>query len=33
MRGVTFLGERKVELADFPDPAPGPNDVIVEIKA
>jgi threonine dehydrogenase-like Zn-dependent dehydrogenase len=33
MRGVTFLGERKLRLADFPDPAPGPLDVIVEIKA
>ena len=33
MRGVTFLGERKLELAEFPDPAPGPHDVIVEIKA
>jgi 2-desacetyl-2-hydroxyethyl bacteriochlorophyllide A dehydrogenase len=33
MRGVTFLGERKLELAEFPDPAPGPNDVVVEIKA
>ena len=33
MHGVTFLGERKLELAEFPDPAPGPNDVVVEIKA
>ena len=33
MRGVTFLGERKLQLAEFPDPAPGPHDVIVEIKA
>jgi threonine dehydrogenase-like Zn-dependent dehydrogenase len=33
MRGVTFLGERKLELAEFSDPAPGPHDVIVEIKA
>jgi threonine dehydrogenase-like Zn-dependent dehydrogenase len=33
MRGVTFLGARKLELAEFPDPAPGPHDVIVEIKA
>ena len=23
MRGVTFLGERKLQLAEFPDPAPG----------
>jgi len=33
MRGVTFLGERKLQLAEFPDPAPGPRDVVVEIKA
>ncbi len=33
MRGVTFLGERKLALAEFPDPAPGPREVIVEIKA
>ena len=33
MRGVTFLGGRKLRLADFPDPAPGPLDVVVEIKA
>jgi threonine dehydrogenase-like Zn-dependent dehydrogenase len=33
MRGVIFLGERKLQLADFPDPTPGPRDVIVEIKA
>jgi threonine dehydrogenase-like Zn-dependent dehydrogenase len=33
MRGVTFLGDRKLEIAEFPDPAPGPRDVIVEIKA
>ncbi|MFZ1920407.1 MAG: zinc-binding dehydrogenase [Xanthobacteraceae bacterium] len=33
MRGVTFLGERKLKLAEFPDPAPGPHDVIIAIKA
>jgi threonine dehydrogenase-like Zn-dependent dehydrogenase len=33
MRGVTFLGERKLALPEFPDPAPGPREVIVEIKA
>jgi threonine dehydrogenase-like Zn-dependent dehydrogenase len=33
MRGVTFLGDRKLELAEFPDPAPGPRDIIIEIKA
>ncbi len=33
MRGVIFLGERKLQFAEVPDPAPGPHDVIVEIKA
>jgi threonine dehydrogenase-like Zn-dependent dehydrogenase len=33
MQGVVFLGDRKLELKDFPDPAPGPRDVILEIKA
>ena len=33
MRGVTFLGERKLQLMEFPDPTPGPHDVVVEIKA
>ena len=31
MRGVTFLGERKLQLMEFPDPTPGPHDVVVEI--
>ncbi len=33
MRGVTFLGERKLQLAEFPDPTPGPQEVVIEIKA
>ena len=33
MKGITFLGDRRVELREFPDPTPGPNDVIIEIKA
>jgi len=33
MKGVVFLGDRKLELREFPDPAPGPRDVILEIKA
>lgn len=33
MEGVVFLGNRKLELRSFPDPAPGPRDVILEIKA
>jgi len=33
MRGAIFLGERRLQLVEFPDPAPGPGEVIVEIKA
>src|SRR6201987_3359161 len=33
MRCVTFLGGRKLQIGEFPDPAPGPHDVVVEIKA
>jgi threonine dehydrogenase-like Zn-dependent dehydrogenase len=33
MRGVTFLGDRKLQLAEFSDPEPGPREVVVEIKA
>src|SRR4051794_34623993 len=33
MKGVVFLGERKLELREFPDPTPGPRDVVLEIKA
>src|SRR5579864_2293263 len=33
MRGVVFLGEREIELMAFPDPSPGPGDVVVEMKA
>jgi hypothetical protein len=33
MKGVVFLGGRKLELREFPDPAPGPRDVVVAMKA
>jgi len=33
MQGVVFLGDRKLELRDFPDPTSGPRDVVIEIKA
>lgn len=33
MRGVVFLGDRKVELRNFPDPTPGPGEVVIEMKA
>lgn len=33
MRGVTFLGDRELQLIDFPDPTPGPHEVVLEMKA
>src|SRR5947208_11693912 len=33
MRGVVFLGDRKIELRSFPDPTPGPGEVVLEMKA
>src|SRR5215813_6759964 len=33
MRGVVFLGERELELREFPDPTPGPGEVVLAIKA
>jgi threonine dehydrogenase-like Zn-dependent dehydrogenase len=33
MRGVVFLGERELELREFPDPVPGPGEVVLAIKA
>jgi threonine dehydrogenase-like Zn-dependent dehydrogenase len=33
MKGVVFLGDRKLEFQEFPDPAPGPREVVLEIKA
>ncbi|MFT9474811.1 zinc-dependent alcohol dehydrogenase family protein [Streptomyces sp. Mo3] len=33
MQGAVFLGDRTVELRDFPDPQPGPGEVVVAIKA
>jgi threonine dehydrogenase-like Zn-dependent dehydrogenase len=33
MRGVVFLGERKLELREFPDPTPGPGEAVIAIKA
>ncbi len=33
MRGVAFLGDRELQLLDFPDPTPGPHDVVLEMKA
>ena len=33
MCGVVFLGERKLELREFPDPTPGPGEAVIAIKA
>src|SRR5262245_14200956 len=33
MRGVVFLGERELELREFPDPRPGPGEVVLAMKA
>ncbi len=33
MQGVVFLGDRRLELREFPDPTPGPGEVVLEIKA
>ncbi len=33
MRGVVFHGERELEIMNFPDPTPGPGEVVVEMKA
>ena len=33
MKGIVFTGDRKVEIREFPDPTPGPGEVVIEIKA
>ena len=33
MRGIVFLGNRKLEVFAFADPTPGPGDVVVAMKA
>ena len=33
MQGVVFLGDRELTLQDFPDPEPGPGEVVLAIKA
>ena len=33
MRAVVFTGNSTLELVEFPDPIPGPRDVVLEIKA
>ena len=33
MKGVYFAGDREIEFRDFPDPEPGPREVIIAMKA
>jgi threonine dehydrogenase-like Zn-dependent dehydrogenase len=33
MRGLVFKGHRQIGLEDFPDPAPGPGEVLVAMRA
>jgi L-iditol 2-dehydrogenase len=33
MRGVVFTGHRQLELMEFADPTPGPDDVVIQMKA
>jgi threonine dehydrogenase-like Zn-dependent dehydrogenase len=33
MKGVVFTGGRELELMEFPDPTPGPDEVVLEMKA
>src|ERR671922_130671 len=33
MRGIVFLGNRKLEIQEFPDPTPGPGEVVLEMRA
>jgi (R,R)-butanediol dehydrogenase/meso-butanediol dehydrogenase/diacetyl reductase len=33
MRGVVFHGERSIEIRQYPDPSPGPHEVVVQMKA
>jgi threonine dehydrogenase-like Zn-dependent dehydrogenase len=33
MRGAVFLGNRRIEVRNFPDPAPGPGEVVIQMKA
>lgn len=33
MKAVVFLGDRKLEMMEFPDPTPGPGEAVIEIKA
>ena len=31
MRGVVFTGDRTLDIMNFPDPTPGPGEVVLEM--
>ena len=33
MRAVVFLGEGKLEIREYPDPVPGPDEVVIRMMA
>ena len=33
MRGAVFLGNKQIEIRTFPDPTPGPGEVVIQMKA
>ncbi|MCC6917659.1 MAG: alcohol dehydrogenase catalytic domain-containing protein, partial [Alphaproteobacteria bacterium] len=33
MKGAVFLGDRKAELRDFPEPQPGTGEVVIAVRA
>ena len=33
MRGAVFLGNKQIEIRSFPDPTPGPGEVVIQMKA
>ncbi len=33
MKGIVFTGHRTLDLRDFPDPSPGPGEVVIRVKA
>jgi D-arabinose 1-dehydrogenase-like Zn-dependent alcohol dehydrogenase len=33
MKGIVFPGQRSLELAEFPDPSPGPGEVVIRMMA
>ena len=33
MKAVVFLGEGRLEIREYPDPMPGPDEVVIRMKA